>query len=411
MTTRASTYDLLISGGRVLDPAQGVDTVLDIAVTGDRVARMEKGIDPSQADRVLDATGRLVVPGLVDLHTHVAARLGQLPVNRHAITPDVAGVLSGVTTIVDAGTVGAANAAGLIDHVAGRARTRVIAFLSAGMRGILHAPEVREPADMNVAATVAAIRARPAALRGIKVRMVSPMIADLGMELPQTAKRMAAEAGVPLMAHVGDIFGDHPIAAELTPRLLDEVLSEGDIVAHTTSGHVGALLRGGELVPEALAARDRGVLFDAAVGRSNFSFEAAKAVLGQGLVPDIISSDLVGLARFDLVHSLVECMGKFLALGLSVEDVVRMTTLAPARALGMEDEIGTLKPGRVADISILEVVEGEWLFRDITGASQRGTLALRPCAAVRAGDVMPLDYGPRPWGWLPENLTTANESI
>ena len=400
-------YDLLIAGGRVLDPGQGIDALTDVAVAGDRIALIEKGIDGTRARRVLDATGLLVVPGLVDLHTHVAAGLGSLPADPLAVTPDIAGVFSGVTTVVDAGTAGSANAAGFVDHVAAGARTRVFGFLNAGTRGILHAPEAREPADMDVSATVAAIRARPDVLRGIKVRMVSPMVVDFGMEFAQTARKMAAEAGVPLMAHVGDIYGDHPIAAELTPLLLDEVLAEGDIVAHATSPHVGALLRGGELLPEALAARDRGVLFDAALGHSNFSFEAAMAVLDQGLVPDIISSDLTGQSRFTVLYSLTECMGKFLALGLSLADVVRMTTCAPARALGMQDEIGALKSAGVADISILEAVEGDWVFRDIGGASQRGTLALRPRATVRAGQLVPLDYGPRPRGWLPERAQSS----
>ena len=391
----------------MLDPGQGIDSLLDIAVAGDRNALIEKGIDGTRARRVLDATGLLVVPGLVDLHTHVAAGLGSLPADPLAVTPDIAGVFSGVTTVVDAGTAGAANAAGFVDHVAASARTRVFGFLNAGTRGILHAPEAREPADMDVSATVAAIRARPDVLRGIKVRMVSPMIVDFGMEFPQTAKKMAAEAGVPLMAHVGDIFGDHPIAADLTPLLLDEVLAEGDIIAHATSSHVGALLRGGELLPEALAARDRGVLFDAAVVHSNFSFEAARAVLDQGLVPDIISSDLTGQSRFSVLYSLTECMGKFLALGLSLADVLRMTTSAPARALSMQGEIGALKSSGIADISILEAVEGDWVFRDVDGASQRGSLALRPRATVRAGRLVSLDYGPRPWGWLPERAQAS----
>ncbi|MBM3956961.1 MAG: amidohydrolase family protein [Gemmatimonadetes bacterium] len=411
MATQGERHDLLIAGGRLLDPGQGLDGLMDVAVSDGRIVRIESDMAGAAAHRVLDAAGLLVVPGLVDLHTHVAAGLGALPADPHAITPDVAGVFSGVTTVVDAGTAGAANAAGFVNHVAADAKTRVIGFLNAGKRGILHAPEVREPADMDVAAAVAAIRARPDVLRGIKVRMLSPLIVELGMELPRAAAAMAREAGVPLMAHVGDIYGDHPIAAELTPRLLGEVLAPGDIVAHACSAHVGALLSGRELLPEAPAARERGVLFDAAVGRANFDFEAARAVLDQGLIPDIISTDMVGVARFDLVHSLTECMGKFLALGLSLEDVVRMTTSAPAQALGMQDEIGALKPGRVADISILEAVEGDWVFRDMAGGSRRGRVALRPRAAVRAGSVVPLDYGPRPWGWLPESAATAGETM
>jgi len=401
LSTEAERYDLLITGGRVLDPGQGIDESLDIAVIGERIVRMEENLGTAAATRILDASDYLVVPGLIDLHTHVSAGLGELPVGPDAITPDIAGVLSGVTTVVDAGSVGAANAAGFVEHVASRARSRVIGFLSIGKPGIMHAPEVRGRMDMDVEATVAALRARPDMLRGVKARMISPLLQDYGLDLPRAAGKAAREARVPLMVHVGDIFGDHPIAAELTPGLPDEVLGEGDIIAHACSPRVGALLREGRLIPEAAAARDRGVLFDAAVGRSNFSFEAAKAVLDSGFVPDIISTDLVW-SRADLVHSMVECMGKFLSLGITLEEVVHMTTARPAEALGMQDEIGALKPGRLADISILQAVEGDWLFRDATGASQRGRLALRPRVAVRCGEMVPLDYGPRPWGWLPE---------
>ncbi len=159
-------YDPLIAGGRVLDPGQGIDALTDVAVAGDRIVLIEKAIDGTRVRRVLDATGLLVVPGLVDLHTHVTAGQGSLPTDPLAVTPDIAGVFSGVTTVVDAGTAGSANAAGFVDHVAAGARTRVIGFLNAGTRGIQHAPEAREPADMDVSATVAAIRARPGVHRG-----------------------------------------------------------------------------------------------------------------------------------------------------------------------------------------------------------------------------------------------------
>jgi len=403
LTGTDETYDLLVAGGRVLDPGQGLDAVLDIAVAGGRVARLAPGIDPDTATRVVDASGCLVTPGLIDLHAHVAGGLGMLPAEQKVLSPDVAGVDACVTTVVDAGSTGASNVAGLVNQVLPRAKTRIIVYINVGACGTLHTPEVRAMDDIDPAATVAAVRARPDVIRGVKARMVSPSIVELGMELPQVAKKVASEAGVPLMVHVGDIDGRNPIATDLTRRLLDEVLTAGDIVTHTTSHQVGALLRGGELMPEAQVARQRGVVFDTALGRVNFSFEAAKAVLGEGFVPDTISTDSIGLSRFEIVHSLVECMSKFLALGLSLEDVVRMTTSRPAEVLGMENEIGVLKPGCAADISILEIVEGDWVFRDGTSAVECGTVALQPRATVRAGGVVPLDYGPRPWGWLPES--------
>jgi dihydroorotase len=233
--------------------------------------------------------------------------------------------------------------------------------------------------------------------------MVSPGVSRLGIDLALAGKSIATEAQVPVMVHVGDIVEDHPVAGELTPRLLADVLSGGDIVTHTFSFHVGALLDGNKLLPEAWEAREKGVIFDVGVGKMNFSFDSAKRVLDQGFMPDTLSSDLTSMSQFaGPTHSLMECMGKVMSLGLSLEDVVRMTTAAPAKALGLADEIGSLIAGRVADISILEVIEGEWLFRDITGGTNTGSLAVKPSACIRAGEVMPVDYGPHPWGWLPK---------
>ncbi len=406
MTTQPSptTYDILITGGRVIDPAQGLDGQLDVAIAGGRIARIEAGINPGSALRTLDASGRIVTPGLIDLHTHVAGGLRK-PVGEDVmVSADVAGVHSGITTVLDAGSTGALNVAGLINYTAALSKTRVLCLLNVGSLGVTRAPEVRHPSDIDHDASVGAILARPDVVRGVKLRMVSPAVAEMGMDLPRAAKAIASEAGVPMMVHVGDIMGDNPVAGELAPRLLSEVLTRGDIVTHTLSFHIGALLAGDDLLQEARDARERGVVFDVGVGKANFSFDSAKKVLDQGFIPDTLSSDITLMSRFaGPTHSLAECMGKLMSLGIGLTDVIRMTTSRPAEVLGLEGEIGTLEVGRVADVSILEAVEGNWLFRDITGGTQQGSTAIRPWTAIRAGEVMPLDYGPRPWGWLPES--------
>lgn len=403
MTAPTQKFDLLLKGGRLLDPRRDIDDQVDVAIRAGRIARVARGLDPSGATRVLDVRGLVVTPGLIDIHTHVAGAIRRTVGEEMYVEPDLAGVNSGITTVVDAGSVGAYSFGGFLRLVVPSAKTRVISFINAGVLGILQAPEIRDRASMDVDATVATIRAHPDLIRGVKFRMVSPAIVDLGLELPVTAKRMAVEGGVRVMVHVGDIIKDDPKGAELAPRLLSEVLTAGDIVTHTTSHRVGALIgKDGRLLPQVYEARQNGVFFDVGHGMANFTFRSAKSVLDEGFVPDTLSSDLTVRGRAGPLKSLAEVMGKFMALGLTLQDVTRMTTSNAARAIGMETEIGSLAEGRVADVSVLEVVEGDWLFRDNFGGTLRGRSAIVPRLAIRAGAMMPVDYGPHPSGWLPE---------
>lgn len=397
--------DLLIKNGRVLDPSRNLDGVMDIAITEGEITEVAPGIDPASAGRVIDATGLLVTPGLIDLHTHVAAGLRRAGVEDMMGDADTAGVHSGVTTVLDAGSTGAFNIGGFVNFIVPYARTRTLALLNVGTLGVTRAPEVRDAADINIDAGIDALNYRPDVIVGVKVRMVSPAISTLGIELPRAAKKIAdgADGGAFVMVHVGDILGQDPVAAKLAPQLLSEVLTKGDVVTHSLSFQVGALLSGGKLLEEASAARERGVIFDVGVGRSNFSFESARQVLDQGFVPDTISSDFTQMSRFaGPTHSMVECMSKMLALGIPLSDVIRMSTSRPAEVLGIDDETGTIAVGYDADITLLELVDGDFVFRDAAGGSHRGSQAFRPVSTVRAGEVMPIDFGPRPWGWLPE---------
>ena len=396
--------DLLITGGRVFDLGRQLDDVADVAVNGRLISEIGRDIDPRRAANVVDASGALVVPGLIDLHTHVAGPLRKIGEDDLYLEPDIAGVLGGVTTVVDAGSVGAYNLGGFARFVVSACATRVISFIHAGTLGIFHAPEIKSRDDIDVEAGIEAVLGSGGLVRGVKVRMVGPAVGVLGAELPKLAKEIANGGGVPLMVHVGDYITHNEVARKLVPVLLDDILEPGDIVTHATSHQIGSLLdEDGNLVASARRARDRGVVFDAGVGIRNFTFRSARMILDQGFAPDTISSDLTVPGRQSPIHSLTECMNKFMALGMSLEDVVLRTTARPAAVLGMSEQLGSILPGREADLSILELVEGDWIYRDNFGGVLRAQhAALAPRLTVRAGRIFKPSVGPRPWGWLPE---------
>jgi dihydroorotase len=203
------------------------------------------------------------------------------------------------------------------------------------------------------------------------------------------------------MVHIGDRFvGDGPT---ITQQLLP-LLEQGDIITHLFSGNAGRILDDdGQVLPELIEAQDRGVFFDTAHGRQNFSFDVARRALQQGVVPRSISTDLTVPGRLNTVHGMTEMLSRFMALGFSLEEVIRMATVNPASALDMADSLGSLAVGRAADISVLDEETGDWLFHDTEGQTIRGDKALVPVVTVKDGEVFSADWGPRPWGWLPDS--------
>jgi len=224
-----------------------------------------------------------------------------------------------------------------------------------------------------------------------------------GIEAAKRAKRAARETHTRLMVHIGDSREERPEANRLTQQLLAEVLEPGDIVTHLCTHHAGGVMRqDGTVIPELLDAMKAGAVLDPAHGRNNFKFDIARRQLDQGVVPDTISTD-IGLSNWKAtVHSMTETMSKFLAAGLSLEDVILRTTANPAKALGMTDTLGAIAIGREADVSVLDVVDGDWEFTDSSGVRFKGTQAIVPVVTIRAGEVIAPDWGPHPWGWLPE---------
>ena len=407
--TETIKCDLRINGGTLLNTDLSELKRGDVAIKGDRIVAIENVPDNYVASRNIDATGLIVTPGIIDLHTHVAGGLRRSsPYSEDMMQDaDTAGVHSGVTTLVDAGSCGIANIGGLVNHVIPNAKTRVLALLNVGSLGVNRVPEVTSAIDIDHDAAVASIEARRDVIIGVKARMVSPGIAELGIELPKAAKSIANEAGVRLMVHVGDTTGQSDQALNAAPKILAEVLTSSDIVTHSFSGAKGGLIGADRaLLREAVEARERGVKFDIGVGGANFSFDAAKRVLDGGLIPDTISSDVTLTSRYaGTSFSQMDCIGKVISLGIGLEDALVMSTRKPAAVLGPETErmLGCMAPGTHADLTVIRVHEGEWQFIDGDGVTNVGPYALEPVSCVRAGQVMPIDYGPRASGWLPNS--------
>lgn len=404
--------DLLISGGLLLNTDTCELSPGNVAIKGDRIVAVEDVPSNYIAARNIDASSLIVTPGIIDLHTHVAGGIRRpSPYSEDMMQDaDTAGVHSGVTTLVDAGSCGIANIGGLVNHVIPNAKTRVFALLNVGSVGVNRIPEVTSAIDIQHDEAVAAIQSRKDVIIGVKARMVSPGIAELGFDLPKAAKDIATDAGVRVMIHMGDTTGQSDEAIEAAPRILAELLEEDDIVTHSFTGARGGLINDERsLLREAIDAQERGVKFDIGVGGGNFSFDAAKRVLDGGLMPNTISSDVTLTSRYaGTSFSQMDCIGKVISLGITLEDALVMSCRKPAAVLSPEHErmLGCMAPGTHADLTILRVHEGEWEYIDGMGNINIGPYALEPVSCIRAGQVMPIDYGPRPQGWLPDLHST-----
>jgi dihydroorotase len=368
-------YDLVIHGGRVIDPANGLDGQRDIGTHAGRISAVEAHLPLGDASDVIDATGSLVVPGLVDLHVHVYWGVADLSIR--AGPNDLA---RGATTIVDAGSAGANTMPGFREYVIKPFAGRVLAFLNISAMGQID-PFLGESHDGRYliaerAASVA--RSDRDRIVGIKVRLTESLSGPNAILALDRAVEAGAAAGVPVMAHIGD--------STATTDQIMERLRPGDIVTHAyTDRRNGIFDDAGRVHASALEARTRGVRFDVGHGAGSFAFSRAEAALSEGFRPDTISSDL---HRFNVdgpVWDLVTTLSKFLHLGLPLADVVAMATEAPARALGRLDQFGTLAPGTLADVAVLRLEAGPVVFQDSFGNTVTGTQRLRPVVTLKGG--------------------------
>ena len=266
--------------------------------------------------------------------------------------------------------------------------------------GLATIPDIIAEGSIDLDATLKMANRHRNLIRGIKARMVSPALEILGMEMPRLAKRAARESGIKLMVHIGDTEKryDPTVIRRLLP-----LLEKGDILTHYFTANPGGVLDGnGRLVPEAWEAEKTGVWFDTAHGQANFSFDIGRRIIDQGLLPHCISTDLTVPGRIRAVHSMTEMMTRFLGLGFTLEQVVTMCTANPAKAIGIEERLGSLAVGRQADISLLRIEDGDWTVRDVLGATLKVSKAVMPALTLKRGEVFAPEWGPRPWGWEPD---------
>jgi dihydroorotase len=369
------TYDLLITGGTVIDPGANLRAALDVGVKDGKVARLSPSIAPSAARNVITARGKLVTPGLIDLHVHVFDGITEAGVNadRYCIG-------HGVTTAVDAGSAGFPSIAGLRKYVIDTSATRLFALLDIGALGtvvsIKDAMKNLEWVDPQLTAK-AAIANKPAVI-GIKVRLSKDIAGTEDMEGLKRAREAAEASQLPMMLHIGDT--NSPLPAIL------RLVRPGDIITHCyTPRPNGIVDQNGKILPEVLEARQRGVLFDVAHGAFHFGFDLTEKCLQQGFLPDTISTDLAGRSVNGPTYDLTTTLSKFLLLGLTLEQTLERVTSKSAHALNFGMELGTLKLGGVADISILELREGSFEFVDSLGSKRTGRQQLFGTTAIRDG--------------------------
>jgi dihydroorotase len=359
------TYDLILRGGRVIDPSQNLDAVTDVAFAGGRVARIGPGLKAGAETDVRELNGAIVTPGLIDLHTHVYWGGTSLGIDAEDFCRQ-----SGVTTAIDTGSAGPGNFAGFRKHVIERSQVRILAYLHVSFAGIYaFSPRVMvgESEEIRLMAPIDAIEVANAnrdIIVGIKVRVGARASGRFGTVPLDIALQVADEVGMPVMAHIDD-----------PPPSYDEVIARlrpGDVLTHAFRPFPNAPITAqGKVKPAVLDARGRGVLFDIGHGKGSFAFKTARAMLANDFFPDTISSDVHKLCINGPAFDQVTTMSKFLCLGMPLPDVLAASTVNAAFAL-KRPELGSLKPGSVGDATILSIKNGQFDYVDVVGEHLTG---------------------------------------
>ncbi len=364
--------DLVIAGGRVIDPKNNLDGILDVAIQGSRIRAVQANLDISNASQVLNAKGKLVVPGLIDIHTHT----------RFMEMPSIC-LSDGVTSLVDGGSQGADR----IDEILAVARAApnlVRVLLNVARTGITRpVGELMDLRNADVQAGREAIERNQDLIVGLKARLSDTVAADADLEVVRRAQAIVSPFNLPIMVHVGN-------TASPLPEIL-ELLKPGDIVTHVyTQQRHGIFTDDGHVLPELLAARDRGIWFDIGHGRiGHITWETGARAIDQGFLPDTISSDWSVAGSTDQVFDFPNVLSKFLLLGMSLSDVIRCGTINGAKVFPAFRDRGTLSVGGPADVAVLELREGNFEFVDNEHTPRTGNKKLVTTETILGGKHVP----------------------
>lgn len=392
-TTERERFDTLILGGELVDPGTRRFGRFDIGIRDGAIARVAPSLADSIAEQVIDARGQLVTPGLIDLHTHV-----YWGATYWGIEPDPIAARTGVTTWLDAGSAGAYTFPGLRRFIIERSQVRIFALLNLSSIG-LAAPtwEFANLAYCDVDLAARVIEANRDRILGVKARIDANTTRGVGIRPLQLAREFADQLRVPLMVHIGN-----------GPPTIDDVaelLRPGDILTHcSTGGTMRILTPDGNVHPAIRALRERGLVLDVGHGTGSFSFAVAERLLAEGILPDTISSDIHQLAIQGPMFDLPTTLSKFLALGLTLPEVIERATARPAQLIG-RPELGSLAEGTPADIALFRLVEGDIVFYDVRMEARRGSQLLVNTLTMVNGRILPRTE-PSPlqvWAELPEH--------
>ena len=371
------TYDLLVKGGRLVDPSEGLDTVRDVAFSRGKVAAVEESLEESSARQSVDATNMIVTPGLLDLHVHTF-----WGASHYGIEPDVGNIAKGVTTALDAGSSGARTFLAFRKYVMERSDTRLYALLNISAMGML-SPKIGELLDLrwaDVEEAVAVGRDNHDLVIGIKARLSERLVGDQDVEALKRALEAAEAIGGFVMIHIG-------LTKTPLERLV-EMLRPGDAVTHAFhAAKDGVLDDSGRVIDGVREAQQRGVVLDIGHGAGGFSFDTAEKALSQGLIPGNISSDL-HIRNYDgPVFDQLTVLSKFMWLGMSLFDVVRLSTETTAGVMGVGDRLGTLRVGAEGDATVMRLVDGRFTLTDGAHRSVTANQRLTHVQTIKAGRV------------------------
>lgn len=372
-------FDLLLTGGTVLNPASDLRQELDVGIVGGRVAAIQSKLPREKAKTTLDVRGCYVTPGLIDFHIH-----SYWGVNPYGFDADPVCLASGVTTAIDAGSAGPVNFLGFKKLVYESSKTRMLAFVALAQHGVLNDPgELVNLRFADPEASAGIVKEHPEVGVGIKVRLHKKGVGENGREALRLAIRAGEASGSPVMVHVGN--------TAVSMEEIVDTLRAGDIVTHCYTPRRPSIIdSSGKLLDAVRKAQERGVIFDVGHASGHIDFNLVRRAMADGLLPDVISSDLHGRMKqpgFGIVGDLPTTLTKFLALGMPLDQIVATCTINPARIIGWHGRIGNLEVGREADIAVLRILNEPIKLRDSVGGEMTTEQRIAALWTIRGGEV------------------------